>query len=72
MEKEAVDHPEHYNQYPIEVIEIIKRVLGPEGFEYYCLGSELKYRLRAGFKKDQAEDIAKAMKYKQFRENKAE
>jgi len=64
----SVDHPEHYNQYPMEVIDIIRRVLGPEGFKAYCLGNEIKYRMRAGFKKDQAEDIAKAMKYKQFRE----
>jgi len=69
-----VDHPGHYNQYPLEVIDIIRRVLGPDGFKAYCLGNILKYRLRAGFKGDVTEDIKKADKYLDFinMENKSE
>lgn len=64
-----VKHPAHYTAYPVEVIEIIKLVLGPDGFRAYCLGNEIKYRMRAGLKGDNAaQDIAKAMTYKQFRE----
>ena len=65
--KTVVDHPEHYQQYPKEVIEIIHLILGDEGFKSYCLGNEIKYRLRAGFKGSSTEDIAKAMSYFKFR-----
>lgn len=65
-----VKHPSHYTAYPVEVIDMIRAVLGDEGFKAYCLGNEVKYRMRAGLKGDNAaEDIAKAMQYKEFREN---
>jgi hypothetical protein len=63
-----VEQPKHYQQYPLEVIEVIRLALGPEGFKSYCFGNELKYRLRAGFKGDATEDIAKAEQYRKFRE----
>jgi hypothetical protein len=70
---EAVEHPAHYTAYPVEVIDIIKLALeeayGPDGFKAYCLGNEIKYRMRAGLKGDTLEDIKKAMKYKEFRGN---
>lgn len=69
---DAVNHPSHYKRYPVEVIDIIRHVLGPEGFKAYCIGNELKYRLRAGDKGDAAQDLAKAMKYREFREGKCE
>ena len=66
---DEVKHPTHYTAYPVEVIDIIRAALGPEGFRAYCFGNEIKYRLRAGLKGDNAaQDIAKAMTYKQFRE----
>jgi hypothetical protein len=68
---DAVAHPPHYTAFPVEVIEIIKAALGPDGFTAYCFGNEIKYRMRAGLKGDNAqEDIAKAMTYKSFREGK--
>ena len=67
---DAVNHPEHYLQFGVEVIDIIRHVLGPEGFRAYCIGNELKYRLRAGDKGDAAQDLAKAQKYREFREGK--
>ena len=64
----TVEHPAHYTAYPVEVIEIIKRTLGRDGFVAYCLGNEIKYRMRAGLKGDPGQDLAKAMKYKEFRD----
>ncbi|NCC85687.1 MAG: DUF3310 domain-containing protein [Clostridia bacterium] len=67
---DPVEHPAHYQQFGMEVIDIIRHVLGPEGFRAYCIGNELKYRLRAGDKGDATQDMAKAMKYREFREGK--
>lgn len=69
-EADPVQHPLHYTAYPVEVIDIIKAALGPEGFKAYYFGSEIKYRMRAGLKGDDKaqEDLAKAMTYKRFRE----
>ena len=67
---DPVNHPLHYKQFGVEVIDIIRHVLGPDGFRAYCIGNELKYRLRAGDKGDAAQDLAKAMKYREFREGK--
>ncbi len=63
-----VEHPAHYTAYPVEVIDMIRIILGPEGFKAYCLGNEIKYRMRAGLKVDAVEDIEKALQYKKFRE----
>ena len=65
---DPVDRPAHYQQFGMEVIDIIRHVLGPEGFRAYCIGNELKYRLRAGDKGDASQDMAKATKYREFRE----
>lgn len=70
MKCDPVDRPAHYQQFGVEVIDIIRHVLGPEGFRAYCIGNELKYRLRAGDKGDVGQDFAKAMKYREFREEK--
>lgn len=67
---DMVHNPAHYQQFGMEVIDIIRHVLGPEGFRAYCIGNELKYRLRAGDKGDAAQDLAKAKKYREFREAK--
>lgn len=67
---DPVQRPSHYQRFGVEVIDIIRHVLGPEGFNAYCIGNELKYRLRAGDKGDAAQDMAKAMKYREFREGK--
>lgn len=63
---DAVNHPKHYNEYPIEVIDIIKRTLSIEQFNGYCLGNIIKYRMRAGLKDPSKveEDIAKAEWYR--------
>ena len=66
--KEAVNNPSHYNQYPVEVIDIIESALTPEQFTGFLLGNELKYRLRAGIKTESYdEDMKKAMWYNKKR-----
>jgi len=69
--KDMVEHPDHYKDFPVEVIEMIKAILtmkyGEDGFEAYCFGNEIKYRMRAGLKADTLEDISKSMKYAEFR-----
>lgn len=55
---DSVNHPAHYTQWPIEVIDLTER----EGFLY---GNVIKYALRAGLKPGAAygEDTAKAVWY---------
>ena len=70
MLEDKVNHPEHYQNYKKEVIEIIEYTLGVEGFKSYCEGNEIKYRLRAGDKTENwKEDIEKALWYKNARNN---
>jgi hypothetical protein len=68
--RDNVEQPAHYTEYPKEVYEIIKFVLGDDGFKAWCIGNELKYRLRAGLKdKDKMyEDLDKAMKVRSWRQ----
>lgn len=73
-DKEMVNHPSHYNRTPIEAKEIIKLVLnshlcnGMTHYQAFCIGNDLKYRLRAGEKGDIVEDISKGKKYIEFGE----
>ena len=56
-----VTNPKHYQLFgDIESIELIARSMTVERFLGFCLGSTLKYRLRAGKKDDLHQDIAKA------------
>ena len=58
-----INNPNHYKlSCGIESIEIIKRVLGTQGFVAFCLGNILKYLIRAE-KKNGKEDYKKAAKY---------
>lgn len=53
-----IKHPTHYNQYPVEVIEITRHMP-------FCLGNIVKYVLRAPFK-DGVKDCNKAIEYVKF------
>lgn len=69
---DQVQQPSHYTEYPKEVVDIIRFVLEDSGlspFDAWCVGNELKYRLRAGLKdKDKLyQDIDKAMKVRSWR-----
>ena len=61
-----VNSPKHYKmECGIEVIGLIREVLGEEGFIAYCLGNILKYLFRAE-NKNGKEDYKKASKYLEF------
>lgn len=66
QEKQAdnIDHPQHYQLpgLPCESIDVIRAVLGDEGFCKFCRGNALKYLIRADHKGG-TEDLEKAMKY---------
>ena len=54
----AVDHPSHYNQGNIEVIEAID-----DWKLDFSLGNAVKYIARAGHKDDAVQDLRKAIWY---------
>lgn len=60
---DPVNHPSHYNQGPIEVIDIIEASMTHEMFKGYLLGNVLKYMLRAPYKGNQEQDHKKAKWY---------
>ena len=53
--KEAYDHvnPDHYKDYPVEVIDMMDAVFGTQAVINYCYCCAFKYRMRAGKKPDQ-------------------
>ena len=55
---DAVNHPAHYNAYPVEVIEITEHL-------NFCRGNVVKYVARAGLKSkdNEIEDLEKAKWY---------
>lgn len=58
---DMVNNPAHYDLFPgTQAIEIIRKALTPEEYIGYLKGNVLKYRLRAGKKKDAMQDIKKA------------
>jgi hypothetical protein len=72
---EMVNHPTHYNQYDIEVIDMIIRIWGPEAAAQWCDITAFKYRMRMGTKPDNSieQDIKKEQWYlnksKEIRDN---
>ena len=45
-----VNHPKHYMNYSIEVIEMFEKIYGVETTMKYCEMTALKYRMRLGLK----------------------
>ena len=64
-EYEMVNHPSHYNQYDIEVIDMIIKIWGPEAAALWCEITAFKYRMRMGTKPDNSieQDIKKEQWY---------
>lgn len=60
---EQVNHPAHYNQYPIEVIDMMTVIFGREATFHFCLLNAFKYRMRAGNKSNLQEDLEKETWY---------
>lgn len=62
---DSVRHPSHYRLdglKGVETIDVIKAVLGQEGFKKFCRGNTLKYLIRSD-KKNGEEDLKKAAVY---------
>lgn len=57
-ESDPVEHPAHYTQYPVEVIELTRHM-------NFCRGNAVKYIARAGHKdkSKELEDLKKARWY---------
>lgn len=66
---EYVNHPQHYNNYPLETIEMIERIYGPEKTALWCEITALKYRLRMGNKPN--EELMKDINKEKWYLNKA-
>lgn len=64
-ETEMVNHPAHYNQYPIETIDMMAKIWGNEAAALWCEMTAFKYRMRIGHKpgNDTAQDIEKEQWY---------
>ena len=67
-EENDISNPKHYklDGLDIESIDIVKAVLGEEGFINFCLGNILKYAIRAKKKGQFDSDIAKIKTYSEF------
>ena len=59
---DAVNHPPHYADKGIEVIDYIRDTLTPDEFVGYCIGNVIKYVSRWR-KKGGIEDLKKAQTY---------
>lgn len=69
-EYEYVNHPDHYNRYPMEVIEMFEKLYGGDTTAMWCEMTALKYRLRMGLKPGQ--DCKQDLEKEQWYLNKAE
>ncbi len=65
---EEVNHPQHYNNYDVEVIDMMEKVFGKEETAVFCKLNAFKYRMRAGTKPGQ--DADKDLKKEQWYLNK--
>ena len=62
---EMVNHPDHYNNYDKEVIDMIEAIWGTEKAAIWCEITAFKYRMRMGTKPDNdiTQDISKEKWY---------
>lgn len=58
---EMVNHPSHYNEYDVEVIDMIERIWGTDDAAKWCKITAYKYRMRLGKKPETPieQDLAK-------------
>ena len=61
--EEQVNHPRHYNNYDVEVLDMMRRIWGEEAVQTFCKLNAFKYRMRAGLKHDIEEDLKKERWY---------
>ena len=64
-EYEHVEHPAHYNNYSVEVIDMIEQIYGREATAMWCEMTAFKYRMRVGTKPDNSieQDLKKEKWY---------
>lgn len=62
-ESEMVNHPKHYNQYDVEVIEMMRRIWGDKAVITFCKLNAFKYRMRMGEKDEISQDYEKEQWY---------
>ena len=55
--EEAVHSPSHYNNYDVEVIDMMIKIWGAEAVKIFCKLNAFKYRMRVGLKKHSLEAI---------------
>ena len=62
---EMVNHPTHYNNYPIEVIDMMVGIWGQENVALWCDITAFKYRMRMGTKPENSieQDLEKEAWY---------
>jgi len=63
MKKELVNHPKHYNLYPIETIDMMISIRGPQKTIDFCYMNAFKYRMRLGMKDNLKQDLEKEKWY---------
>ena len=63
MSKEMVNHPFHYNQYPIETIDMMVSIFGRDAVRQWCVITAFKYRMRMGLKDGIEQDFNKEQWY---------
>ena len=61
----AVNHPSHYNNYSVEVLEMMRGIWGDEKVAIFCELNAFKYRMRMGLKEGNPieQDLAKEKFY---------
>ena len=65
QKKEQVNHPAHYNNYSIEVIDMMELIWGKHDTALFCEMNAFKYRMRMGTKENNSieQDLAKEKWY---------
>lgn len=67
-EYEMVNHPQHYNNYDVEVVDMMERIWGTKATMEWCKMTAYKYRMRMGTKpgKDETKESMKAKLLEDF------
>lgn len=60
---EMVNHPKHYNNYDVEVVDMMEKIWGTKATMDWCKMTAYKYRMRMGTKPGE-NDSTEAMKAK--------
>ena len=70
---DTVNHPKHYTQFPIEVIDMMIKIWGKDKVADYCEINAFKYQMRLTYKNNTEEDAKKRDWYlnkaKELRQN---